>query len=148
MDGTTQLSAEDLMGWSKARELASQQGRILVRPLAPGHPPSPTPFLYWLDWQGSLSSFVFTPKGCSLAQPGVTIMLLSFCPPSANRQRQGHSYCHSHRLNIYQPHPLPSKVVSVSAFHQWQFSNCLASELTTLTTCCRLRNWTLGYCAL
>lgn len=26
MDGTTQLTAEDLMGWSKARELANQQG--------------------------------------------------------------------------------------------------------------------------
>ncbi len=25
MDGTTQLTAEDLMGWSKARELANQQ---------------------------------------------------------------------------------------------------------------------------
>ena len=29
MDGTTQLSAEDLMGWSKARELASQEGQTL-----------------------------------------------------------------------------------------------------------------------
>ena len=26
MDGTTQLSAEDLMGWSKARELEQQKG--------------------------------------------------------------------------------------------------------------------------
>ncbi len=26
MDGTTQLTVEDLMGWSKARELANQQG--------------------------------------------------------------------------------------------------------------------------
>lgn len=32
MDGTTQLSAEDLMGWSKAREMASQQaqGKLLI----------------------------------------------------------------------------------------------------------------------
>ena len=45
MDGTTQLSAEDLMGWSKARELASQQGKILVRTLAsaPSPPPSLSP---------------------------------------------------------------------------------------------------------
>ncbi|DBA99374.1 TPA: hypothetical protein ACH3X3_011976 [Trebouxia sp. C0006] len=28
MDGTTQLTAEDLMGWSKARELANQQGSL------------------------------------------------------------------------------------------------------------------------
>lgn len=44
MDGTTQLSAEDLMGWSRAREMASQQaqGKLLVRiPLAPISP-SPT----------------------------------------------------------------------------------------------------------
>ena len=27
-DGTTQLSAEDLMGWSKARELSRQQGTV------------------------------------------------------------------------------------------------------------------------
>ena len=26
MDGTTQLTAEDLMGWSKAREMADRQG--------------------------------------------------------------------------------------------------------------------------
>ena len=28
VDGTTQLTAEDLMGWSKAREVANQRGVI------------------------------------------------------------------------------------------------------------------------
>ena len=30
MDGTTQLSAEDLMGWSKAKELANQPGIFCI----------------------------------------------------------------------------------------------------------------------
>ena len=116
MDGTTQLSAEDLMGWSKARELASQQGKLQDRPLFP----RPTPswvlplFCTALTCREAQAVFASHLKHAlfPLSQSCVAIVVLYLCRPSTDWPRQGHSRRLPNWLNIYQPDVLPSEVVS------------------------------------